>query len=363
MGNIFLRESILRCARYTFASSSNFYPAFSFLPKERREAMGILYAYTRYTDDLVDMPDIDPQTGEVLPVNSRRKRQRLNQWCSAVEAVLGRIDGTGIQVSGAEDEGGFVKLREQYQGCAGFVFLPALRMIVDRFQIPVQPLYHLIEGVDLDIEARRFGTFQDVSDYCHQVATSVGFASLAIWGTVKPLFSEEVVHAAKASGIAFQLTNILRDLVEDFNVGRLYLSIDEITMCGLTENQFGALLDRNTWNAEKRSIAENNNKNNYTFSDQLGQMKKLEDKFDQVLNKQFERCDIYYANSAKLYKLIEPRSRKVFGMMWNRYHKLFKIMQKRPKLILQNKRISLSMFQKLRLYFRWKLLPCFRLGE
>ncbi|MDR1484326.1 MAG: squalene/phytoene synthase family protein [Planctomycetaceae bacterium] len=357
-----LRESVLQCSRLTRASRSNFYPAFSFLSKERREAMEVLYAYTRFTDDLVDVPEVDPDTGILLPVSVRRKRQRLNQWCTVLEAVLGKIDGTGMRVGNADDSAAFEKLYEQFSTCSGFILLPAVKMIVDKFQIPIQPFFHLIDGIDADIEVRRFGTFDDVADYCHQVATSVGFASLAIWGTVKPLFSDEVVRAAKASGIAFQLTNILRDMVEDFGNGRLYLPMDEITRLGLTENQFGSLLNRNSWNAEKYSGGQKNNTDNFGIGDRIKQMEKLESKFDQILNKQFERCDVYYTNSAQLYQLINPQCRKVFGMMWSRYHTLFRIMQSKPKLILGNKRITLSNLQKLKLYLRWKLLPCRRLN-
>ncbi|MDR0392489.1 MAG: squalene/phytoene synthase family protein [Planctomycetaceae bacterium] len=355
-----LQESILQCSRLTRASHSNFYPAFSFLSRECCEAMEILYAYTRFTDDLVDMPDIDPLTGGLLPVNERRKRQKLNQWCAALEAVLGKVDGSGMQVEDANDSVAFEKLHERFSSCLGFVLLPAVKMIVDKFHIPVHPFFHLIDGVDADIEVRRFSTFDDVSDYCHQVATSVGFASLAIWGTEKPFFSDEVVRAAKASGIAFQLTNILRDMVEDFGNGRLYLPVEEITRFGLTENQFGLLLNRDAWNKEKLN-ARNEEQDKFNLENHISNMAKLERKFDQVLGKQFERCEIYYENSAQLYKLIKPRSRKVFGMMWSRYYKLFKIMQSNPKLILRSKRVSLSKLQKLRLYLRWRLLPCFNL--
>jgi phytoene synthase len=357
-----LQESIFQCSRLSRLSRSNFYPAFSFLSKERREAMEILYAYTRFTDDLVDVPEYNPSTGDLIPVNVRRKRQKLNQWCALLEAVLGKIDGSGIQVGDANDSAAFARLYEQFSTCSGFVLLPAIKMIVDKFRIPVHPFFHLIDGVDVDIEVRRFGTFDDVADYCHQVATSVGFASLAIWGTVKPPFSDEVVRAAKASGIAFQLTNILRDLVEDFGNGRLYLPMDEITRAGLTENQFAALLDRNVWNKEKFSIRKNEQQEELMKADRGKQIEKLERKFDQVLSKQFERCDIYYTNSAQLYQLINPQCRKVFGMMWCRYYALFQIMRRNPKLILSGKRVTLSRLQKLKLYLRWKLFPCFRLN-
>ncbi|MDR2762471.1 MAG: squalene/phytoene synthase family protein [Planctomycetaceae bacterium] len=357
MNQFSLQESILQCSRLTRTAHSNFYPAFSFLSKDRREAMEILYAYTRFTDDLIDVPDVDPSTGIPLPVSPRRKRQKLNQWCAALETVLGKIDGTNAQISDPNDSSAFEKLYENFPACSGFALLPAIKMIVNKFQIPINPFFHLIDGVEADIETRRFAIFDDLADYCHQVATSVGFASLAIWGTVQPLFSDEIVHAAKASGIAFQLTNILRDLTEDFKNGRLYLPTDEITRLGLTENQFGAMLNQNEWNAEKYK----DNQNDYIAANRLKEMEKLESKFDLVINKQLERCEIYYTNSAKLYQLINPQSRKTFGMMWNRYHTLFKKIQHNPKLILKNKKISLSNYQKIKLYLKWKLLPRFKL--
>jgi phytoene synthase len=346
----------------TRQSNSNFYPAFSFLSKDRREAMEILYAYTRFTDDLVDVPDVDPVTGALVPVSLRRKRQKLNQWCAALEAVIGSINSNSCQINDPNDAASFEKLSANFPGCEGFILLPAIKMIVDKYSIPVHPFYHLIEGVDSDIEPRRFETFDDLADYCHQVATSVGFASLAIWGTVKPLFSDDVVRAAKATGIAFQLTNILRDLTRDFNDGRIYLPMNEITRFGLTENQFGSLLDRKTWNAEKNINGKEFGLDEYSIKNRDQQMKKFEDKFNQILGKQFERCDIYYTNSAPLYNLIEPANRKVFGMMWSRYYKLFKIMQHNPLKILLNKKITLSTCQKLSIYLRWKLLPKSRLN-
>ncbi|MDR2169574.1 MAG: squalene/phytoene synthase family protein [Planctomycetaceae bacterium] len=357
MFNFSLQESISQCSHLTRAAKSNFYPAFSILPKERREAMEILYAYTRFTDDLVDAPECDPITGVSLPVSPRRKRQRLNQWCAALEAVLGKIDGTKPLINNPNDTNAFKQLyEEKFQSCNGFILLPAIKMIVEKFQIPLNPFFHLIDGVDADIDPRRFSAFDDVADYCHQVATSVGFASLAIWGTVKPLFSDEIVRAAKATGVAFQLTNILRDLAEDFKNGRLYLPTEDITRFGLTENQFGTLLNRNEWNAEKQNNKKNNNADEYFIANKIQQMEKLETKFDQVINKQLERCDVYYTTSFQLYNLINPKYKNIFGMMWNRYNTLFKIIQNNPKLILKNKKIKLTLLQKIKLFIKWKLL-------
>jgi len=360
MSDYSLRSSIRICKRITQTSNSSFVPAFSLLPTAKREAMEILYAYTRFTDDLVDQPDIDPQTGAAIPANMRRKLQKLNQWVAALETTLGSLSGTTAKITDANDAAAFLAMEQNFPGCNGLELLPALKMIVDRFRIPREPLFHLIDGVESDIEPRTFETFDDCTDYCHQVATSVGFASLAIWGTTEPLFSDPVVRAAKACGIAFQWTNILRDLAEDIRNGRFYLPQNELHRSGLTENQFNSLLDRKTWNEQKKKPKNFSESDQYAFNEMLHRMENFEEKFNKLIQTQLERCEIYYTNAAMLYPLIQRDSRRVYGMMWSRYYALFRKIQSRPLRITKN-RVQLSPFEKLRLLLRWKLLPCRRL--
>lgn len=351
-----LRNSIKACRRLTRNSNSSFVPAFTLLPGPKREAMEILYAYNRFTDDLVDHPDRDPGTGHPIPTSPRRRLQKLNQWTSALEAVLGSIDGPEPAIDDLNAPGAFEKLEEDFPGCEGLIYLPALKMIVDRFEIPREALFHLLDGVESDIEPRRFETFEDCADYCHQVATSVGLSSLAVWGTTKPLFSNEIVHAAKACGIAFQWTNILRDMAEDFQEGRIYLPLDELQRVGLTENQFGSLLDRTSWNEEKKKPKDPAQYDEYAHANMVRQMEAFEEKFEKLLLMQIHRCEIYYANAAPLYELIHRDSRRVFGMMWSRYYALFKKIRNRPLRVTQG-RVRLSFSQKLRILLRWKLFP------
>ena len=362
MSDYSLRNSLLACKNLTRSSKSNFSPAFSLLPGAKREAMHVLYAYTRFTDDLVDRPEIAPHTGQIISVGTQQKLEKLNRWAGALESVLGVPGGSPAMIETAEDETGFLHLAEEFPDCKGLVYLPALKMIVDRFRIPLEPLYHLLDGVESDIEPQTFETFDDCADYCHQVATSVGFASLAIWGTTEPLFSDPVVRAAKACGIAFQWTNILRDLVEDDAQGRIYLPHSELQRFGLTEKQFGSLLDRKTWNEEKRRPKDLAEHQRYAFDEMVRRMEGFEDKFNRLLSHQFDRCEIYYTNSAPLYQLIRSDSRKVYGMMWSRYYALYRKLRSNP-LRLTREKVRLSAFQKLRLLLRWKLLPCRRLGR
>ncbi|MGL4593359.1 MAG: phytoene/squalene synthase family protein [Thermoguttaceae bacterium] len=355
--NIILQRSIRFCTELTRTSNSSFAPAFALLPEKKREAMHVLYAYTRFTDDLVD---------KNASLSNRGKMQKLNQWVSAIESVFGQVGGHDATLD-PRTESDFQRMAEQFPGCLGIELLPALKMIVEQFQIPREPLFHLVDGVESDINPREFELFEDCADYCHQVATSVGFASLAIWGTTEPLFSNVVVKAAKACGIAFQWTNILRDLVEDFGQGRIYLPQDELSRAGLTVNQFGEMLDQKSWNAQKVWKSSKTKEKNDSFIEQRAHfdrvrtMEQYEKKMRGFLDKQFERCEIYYMSAAPLYQLIQPDARRVFGMMWDRYFTLFRTLKKNPKRMLAG-RFSISHIQKLRILLRWRLFPPRRLS-
>jgi phytoene synthase len=338
---------------------SNFAPAFALLPADKRQAMEILYAYTRFTDDLADLPDFDPSTGNTIEVSPRRRKQKINQWVGALEAVLGQIGDESIPQIDPNDENAFQEIAQKFPGCGGIVFLPALKMIVDTYQIPCRLLFHLIDGVDSDMNPKPFATFDDSVDYCHQVATSVGFASLAIWGTTEPLFSDPVVKAAKACGVAFQWTNIIRDMLEDYRNGRVYLPQSELERFGLTEKQFGSLLDGAGWAAQKRPPKKG--EDSYGFEDMIKEMEKYEEKFQKLIAHQLNRCEVYYENSIPLYHLIHPDSRRTFGLMWSSYYTLFRKICHSPLLITKAKRVRLSSYQRLRLWFHWHWMPCRRL--
>ena len=355
-----LSQSIWACRELTTLAHSNFAPAFTLLPPAKQQAMEILYAYTRFTDDLADLPDFSPE-GSTIEVSFRRKKQKFNQWIGALEAVFGKIGDENVPPLDPKDEKAFQHIAEQFPGCGGLVFLPALKMIVDQYNIPREPLFHLIDGVKTDMDPKSFETFDDCADYCHQVATSVGFASLAIWGTYEPLFSEPVVKAAKACGIAFQWTNIIRDMLEDYRNGRVYLPQSELQRFGLTEKQFGSILDGVDWAAQKKPPKNKKDYDHYAFRDIVREMEKCEDKFFKLVSHQLERCEVYYMNSMPLYRMIHRDSRRTFGLMWGYYHALYRKMYRNPWLVTQKKRIRLSLYRRFHLWFRWRFLLCRRL--
>ena len=356
-----LSHSIRACQQLTALANSNFAPAFALLPAPKRLAMEILYAYTRFTDDIADLPDFHPTTGSTIIISPRRQKQKFNQWVGAVKAVLGQIGDENSSSVDPQDESMFQQIARQFPGCGGMVLLPALKMIVEKYSIPREPLFHLIDGVESDMEPKPFATFDDSADYCHQVATSVGFASLAIWGTTKPLFSEEVVKAAKACGIAFQWTNIVRDMLEDYQCGRIYLPQSELQRFGFTEKQFGSILDGTTWQAQKRPPKNKNSHDRLAHRQKVDEMDQFEEKFLKLVVHQLHRCEIYYETSLPLYHFINRDSRRTFGLMWNYYYELLRKISKNPWQITQRERVRLSSYRKFRLWSRWRLMPCFRL--
>ena len=358
--NLSLSRSIRACQQLTALAHSNFAPAFALLPSAKREAMEILYAFNRFTDDIADMPDFNAE-GDTIVTSPRRKKQKFNQWVGALETVLGRIGDATVPQIDPKDEKVFLRIAEEFPGCGGLVFLPALKMIVNKYNIPREPLFHLLDGIESDMDPKPFETFDDSADYCHQVATSVGFASLAIWGTNEPLFSEPVVKAAKACGIAFQWTNIVRDMLEDYRNGRIYLPLAELKRAGLTDKQFGSLLNGTDWAAEKKPPKDKTGHDHYAFQDMVREMEKFEEKFLKLMSLQLNRCEVYYENSAPLYHMIHRDSQRTFGLMWSYYYALYRRMSQNPWLVTKENRVRLSLYQRLRLWFRWRFLWCRKL--
>ena len=355
-----LSHSIQACRKLTALAHSNFAPAFALLPAAKRQAMEILYAYTRFTDDIADLPDYSPEGYSIL-VSQRRKKQKFNQWVGALETVLGKVGDEHVPQIDPKDEQTFQHIAEQFPGCGGLVFLPALKMIVDTYNIPREPLFHLVDGIEWDIERKPFATFDDSAEYCHQVATSVGFASLAIWGTTEPLFSEAVVKAAKACGVAFQWTNILRDLQEDYLNGRIYLPQSELQRFGFTDKQFGSILDGAGWAAQKKPPKKGGANVQYSHQNMLKEMEKFEEKFLKLMTHELHRCEVYYEHSLPLYEFIHRSSRRAFGLMWNYYYSLYRKICQNPLQVTKNTRVRLSAYRKSRLWFHWRFMPCLKL--
>jgi 15-cis-phytoene synthase len=207
-----------RCYEITRANSKTFFMASSLLPAEKRRAVQALYAFCRLSDDLVDRPD------ETLPLPALRAD--LDDWrcrvqnCRADEAVGG--DQQSVLVAWSD--------------------------VRRKFDIPFGYVDQFIDGIALDLESARYQTFEQLTGYCYGVACTVGLMSMHIVGFQGP----EALPYAIRLGVALQLTNILRDVGEDWRTGRLYLPLDELHAFGLDETDIAAGQVTPRWRAFMR---------------------------------------------------------------------------------------------------------------
>jgi phytoene synthase len=179
------------------AQARNFYYAFAVLPVDRRNALCAVYAFMRYCDDISD-------GGAALS----DKRALLEAWRGALAAAY---DG----------EYGDSRI------------LPAFHDTVRRFNIPRAYFDALIDGAQMDLTVRRYETFDELYQYCYRVAGVVGLVCIEIFG-----YQDERARGyAESCGIAFQLTNILRDVREDGALGRIYLPQEDLRRFGYAEEE------------------------------------------------------------------------------------------------------------------------------
>jgi 15-cis-phytoene synthase len=190
---------------------SSFRYSFSFLPKDQRVALNTVYAFCRTTDDIVD------NEGDV-----NQKAIVLHKW----RMELGKALHNG----------------SEYQ------LLNQLAHIANKFNIPVQHFYELIEGVEMDLMKSRYQTFDELKNYCYLVASSVGLMSVKIFGSI----NDRITNYAENLGIALQLTNILRDIKTDAKVNRIYLPQSDLKEYGYSENEiFSSVYNANFVNLMK----------------------------------------------------------------------------------------------------------------
>ena len=180
------------CQQKASQSGSSFYYSFLFLPPERRRAITALYAFCREVDDVVD---------ECTDVNIARTK--LVWWRNQVNAL--------------------------YDGKPQHPVAQALAGVVTQFKLPQQQLQEIIDGMEMDLTRRRYADFAALQIYCYRVASVVGLLSAAIFGYEDP----RTLKYAENLGMAFQLTNIIRDVGEDARRDRLYLPLDEIGRFGV----------------------------------------------------------------------------------------------------------------------------------
>jgi phytoene synthase len=220
---ITLDRAYAECRSIARREAKNFYYAFIALPTERRNAICAIYAFMRRADDLAD--------DESCSVAARR--ENLDEWLTAWRAVC----------AGASTEDP--------------VFL-AVRDATTRFAIPLSLLDELVAGVTMDLDRADTGapdtyaTFDDLYRYCYLVASVVGLVCIHIFG-YKDARAEKF---AEETGIAFQLTNILRDVAEDAARNRVYLPLEDLAAHGVTLESLLHRADGSPPTANERALLE-----------------------------------------------------------------------------------------------------------
>lgn len=181
----------------TKQSKTNFYYSFLFLPKPKRDAIFTVYSFCRHSDDLVD----DAPTPD-------EARRNLEGWRKEIDAC--------------------------YDGIPNHPIMTAMLDVLEKFPIPKQYLLDLVEGMEMDILKKRYETFDELSRYCYHAASVVGLICIEIFGYRSPTTKDYAINLGKA----LQLTNILRDVGDDAQKGRIYIPSEDYERFQLTEADF-----------------------------------------------------------------------------------------------------------------------------
>jgi squalene synthase HpnC len=249
------------CHRIARAAHSNFYYAFFLLPKAKRDALAALYAFMRLVDDVAD-------EGE----NLAAKQRGLADWRAALDdAITGHvkvIEGSAALSSPAAPED-------------AAEVLPALVDTMQRYKMPARYLHDLISGAEMDLTLRTYPTFDRLREYCYRVAGTVGLTCTHVFGFHDP----RALDLAEKLGLAFQLTNILRDVHDDYALGRVYLPEEDLARYGVSTGDLG--------------------KNEGTLG------------VRELLRFEADRAWQCYEEGAALFSLIDPESR---GALWLLVH-------------------------------------------
>jgi phytoene synthase len=296
-----LADSYACCQKLARRTAKNFYYSFTGLPPDQFQAMCVLYSYMRLCDDVGD--------DESVPLDVRA--ERLTAWEAATRSAL---------------EVGQCPNHDFGTDCDEFrLVFPALIDMTSRYQIPAHCFLDVVSGVRMDLESAasdsastkeeselrcQFQTFEELTEYCYRVAGVVGVCCIHIWG-----FNDEAaLKSAADCGLAFQLTNILRDLGEDADNGRVYLPAEDLARFQMTP---AGIRDR-----------------------------VMDERFHSLMAFQVDRAESYYAKANNLFQWLEPPGKPILKAMLKIYGGLLQEISKR-NFDVYTRRVSLPAWRKL----------------
>lgn len=286
-GSQALAASSALCGQITRRAARNFYHGLKLLPEPKRSHMYALYAYMRLLDDIADEDD-----GR----SNDRRISDLTAWHdTTVDVLEGRLpESQGVDI------------------------WPAFAELIHRHGIPLHLFESAIAGQKQDLVSTAFPDFPALREYCYRVAGVVGVASVYVWGFTG---GQKTLDLAVERGVAFQLTNILRDLHSDALAGRVYLPQSDLVQAGVTVEQLRQGVGGTA--------------------------------FVEMVRAQIARAEASYERSAQLETLISRDSRPTLAAMTEIYRGLLKKIAKDPESILR-RRVSLSLLDKLLIASRAK---------
>ncbi len=256
-GDPSLRPAYRWCKGYTKRRAKNFYYAFAPLPQRKRNAIYAVYAFSGYVDDIADEID-DP----------REQRAQLAQ----ARARLGAC----------------------YAGHRSGLLFTALGDAIDRFSVPQILFEHLIDGVEMDISVKRYARWEALQQYCYRVASTVGLICITIFGADP---TPETHRYAVDLGIALQLVNIMRDVKEDADRGRVYFPADELAAEGLIDTDILAC--------------------------------RYDERFTSVMRRYAERARTYLESGRQLLPVLDLRSRMCVNVLQGMYVRILERIEAR----------------------------------
>jgi squalene synthase HpnC len=214
--NFSVESSFATCHQIARSAHSSFYPAFFLLPKPKRDGIVALYAFMRLVDDVAD-------EGHDLAA----KQRGLAKWRAALDQAV-----TGLEQ--VFDSTAALPLSDSAPKHAAEI-LPALVDTIRRYNMPTRYLHDLISGAEMDLTIQAYPTFDRLREYCYRVAGTVGLTCTHIFGFKDP----RALDLAEKLGLAFQLTNIIRDVHEDYSLGRVYLPDEDLARYSAAPEDFG----------------------------------------------------------------------------------------------------------------------------
>jgi phytoene synthase len=277
------------CRDITRTQARNFYHGLKLLPEPKRSDMYALYAYMRLADDIAD------DDGQQRTLAQRQAD--LDRWEADTRQAIAQAHGGG----------GLPRAHQVW---------PAFVHMVRKYGVPEQVFIDMIAGQRQDLTPGAMATFADLHQYCYRVASVVGVASLYVFGFEG---GEETIQFGVDRGIAFQLTNILRDLHEDATRGRCYIPQEDLARFGVTLEQ---LKTRDSGGG-----------------------------FTGLIRHEIARAQEYYERSKPLESRVAPDARPTLAAMTAIYHGILEKIADRPEAVLRG-RVGLSGLAKLRIGWR-----------